>query len=97
MRSAEGVNAGGEHRPPLPSRVPACARSYDSRRLSSPHHTRTAPPRPARAASRSAPPPWPLRVLRSSQLDALRLDDELLAMLREQFARVFAFFQPVGV
>ncbi|GBF87723.1 hypothetical protein Rsub_00434 [Raphidocelis subcapitata] len=42
----------------------------------------------------AAPPPWPLRVLRSTQLDALRLDAELLSMLREQFARVFAFFQP---
>jgi hypothetical protein len=34
-------------------------------------------------------------VLRSTQLDALRLDAELVAMLREQFSRVFAFFQPV--
>ncbi|KAI8469203.1 MAG: Pex12 amino terminal region-domain-containing protein [Monoraphidium minutum] len=42
----------------------------------------------------AAPPPWPLRVLRSTQLDALRLDEELLAMLREQFARVFALFRP---
>lgn len=34
--------------------------------------------------------------MRSTQLDALRLDTELVTMLREQFARVFAFFQPVG-
>jgi hypothetical protein len=34
-------------------------------------------------------------VLRSSQLDALRLDEELLAMLQEQFSAVFSLFTPV--
>lgn len=35
-------------------------------------------------------------IMRSSQLDAARLDNELTGMLREQFMRVFALFQPVG-
>ena len=33
--------------------------------------------------------------MRSSQLDAGRLDEELGSMLREQFMRVFALFRPV--
>jgi hypothetical protein len=63
--------------------------SLSPRHLPTPPRRRPAPPRS------SAPPPWPLRILRSTQLDALRLDAELVTMLREQFARVFAFFQPV--
>ncbi|KAK9830469.1 hypothetical protein WJX72_011919 [[Myrmecia] bisecta] len=33
-------------------------------------------------------------IMRASQLDAFRLDSELTAMLREQFMRIFALFQP---
>lgn len=40
-------------------------------------------------------PPWPLRVLRSSQLDAQRLDAELHTMLQEQFMAALQLFQPV--
>ena len=39
---------------------------------------------------------WPLQVLRSSQLDAERLDHELVSMLHEQFMKVFAHCQQVG-
>lgn len=46
---------------------------------------------------RSQPPPWPLAVMRSSQLDALRLDDELAAMIQEQLVQVFKHFTPVGL
>lgn len=50
----------------------------------------------AASPSCSAPrPAWPLRVLRSSQLDAGRLDAELHTMLHEQFMAVFQLFQPV--
>jgi peroxin-2 len=35
--------------------------------------------------------------MRSSQLDAARLDEELSGMLREQFLRAFAFFRPAAV
>jgi hypothetical protein len=41
--------------------------------------------------------PWPLRVLRSSQLDAQRLDAELTTMLQEQFMAAFTLFQPVSM
>ena len=34
-------------------------------------------------------------IMRASQLDAARLDNELTAMLREQFMRIFSMFQPV--
>ncbi|KAG1675900.1 hypothetical protein FOA52_001557 [Chlamydomonas sp. UWO 241] len=37
---------------------------------------------------------WELQVLRSSQLDAQRLDSELMSMLHEQFMKVFAYFKP---
>ncbi len=40
--------------------------------------------------------PWPLRILRSSQLDALRLDVELQTLLKEQLLRSLAFFDPVS-
>ena len=55
---------------------------------------------PLRSATGSAPPGtqqqrWPLRVLRSSQLDAQRLDQELLSLLNEQFMRVFSHFSQV--
>ena len=33
-------------------------------------------------------------VMRASQLDAARLDTELAAMLKEQFMKIFSFFQP---
>lgn len=33
--------------------------------------------------------------MRASQLDAARLDDELTAMLKEHFMRIFGLFQPV--
>lgn len=33
--------------------------------------------------------------MRASQLDAARLDDELTAMLKENFMRIFGLFQPV--
>jgi hypothetical protein len=39
--------------------------------------------------------PWPLRVLRSSQLDAQRLDAELQTMLHEQFMAVFQLLPQV--
>lgn len=32
--------------------------------------------------------------MRASQLDAARLDTELTAMLKEQFMKVFTYFQP---
>lgn len=32
--------------------------------------------------------------MRASQLDAARLDTELTAMLKEQFLKVFTYFQP---
>jgi hypothetical protein len=35
-------------------------------------------------------------VLRSSQLDAQRLDAELTTMLQEQFMAAFTLFQPVS-
>ena len=35
--------------------------------------------------------------MRSSQLDAARLDEELTEMLREQFMRTFALFRPGAV
>lgn len=35
--------------------------------------------------------------MRSSQLDAERLDEELGGMLREQFLRAFAFLRPGAV
>jgi hypothetical protein len=41
--------------------------------------------------------PWPLPVLRSSQLDGQRLDAELTTMLQEQFMAAFTLFQPVSV
>ena len=53
----------------------------------------TAPPSPA---SKPAPPP-DVRVLRVAQVDAGRLDDELVSLLREQFARVFARVSPGAV
>lgn len=34
-------------------------------------------------------------IMRASQLDAARLDNELTSMLREQFMRIFSLFQPV--
>lgn len=41
-------------------------------------------------------PTYPrLDVLRSSQLDAARLDDELGSMLKDQFMGIFSFFPPV--
>ncbi|KAL4425471.1 hypothetical protein ABPG75_009487 [Micractinium tetrahymenae] len=36
-------------------------------------------------------------IMRSSQLDAARLDDELTGMLREQFLSAFALFRPAAV
>ncbi|GAB4816936.1 hypothetical protein N2152v2_003982 [Parachlorella kessleri] len=38
-----------------------------------------------------------ITIMRSSQLDAARLDDELTGMLREQFMKVFALFQPGAI
>ena len=32
--------------------------------------------------------------MRASQLDAARLDTELSAMLKEQFMKIFSYFQP---
>ena len=34
-------------------------------------------------------------IMRASQLDAGRLDNELTSMLREQFMSIFSLFQPV--
>jgi hypothetical protein len=48
------------------------------------------------ADCRSHSGPWPLRVLRSSQLDAQRLDAELQTMLHEQFMAVFQLLPQVG-
>lgn len=36
-----------------------------------------------------------ISVMRASQIDAARLDNELTAMLKEQFLRIFSLFQPV--
>ncbi|CAK0781587.1 hypothetical protein CVIRNUC_005414 [Coccomyxa viridis] len=33
-------------------------------------------------------------IMRASQLDAARLDEELTAMLKEHFIRIFGLFQP---
>lgn len=46
---------------------------------------------------RGAVPPRDLSIMRSSQLDAARLDEELSSMLREQFLRAFALFRPAAV
>jgi hypothetical protein len=35
-------------------------------------------------------------IMRASQLDASRLDNELTAMLKEHFMRIFGLFQPVS-
>lgn len=35
--------------------------------------------------------------MRSSQMDAARLDEELSSMLREQFLRAFSLFRPAAV
>ncbi|MEW5311096.1 MAG: hypothetical protein WDW38_002839 [Sanguina aurantia] len=50
----------------------------------------------AAVANSEAPAPWPLAILKSSQLDASRLDEQLIAMLREQLNRVFALM-PQGM
>ncbi|MEW5300009.1 MAG: hypothetical protein WDW36_002973 [Sanguina aurantia] len=50
----------------------------------------------AAVANSDAPAPWPLAILKSSQLDASRLDEQLIAMLREQLNRVFALM-PQGM
>lgn len=47
------------------------------------------------AAVHHNPRPPTLHILRSSQLDAARLDAELASLLGEQLGRVFAFFNPV--
>jgi hypothetical protein len=44
---------------------------------------------------RRQPAPLPLRVLRSTQLDAQRLDAELQTMLQEQFMAVFQLLPQV--
>lgn len=44
------------------------------------------------ARRRKKPPD--VGIMRASQLDAARLDTELTAMLKEQFMRIFSFFQP---
>ena len=35
-------------------------------------------------------------IMRASQLDAGRLDNELTSMLKEHFMRIFGLFQPVS-
>ena len=52
--------------------------------------------RPSSGALHASAARWPLQVLRSSQLDAERLDHELVSMLHEQFMKVFAHCQQVG-
>ena len=52
--------------------------------------------RPSGGALHASATRWPLQVLRSSQLDAERLDHELVSMLHEQFMKVFAHCQQVG-
>jgi len=47
------------------------------------------------AVAHNHPSPPPLHILRSSQLDAARLDAELTSLLGEQLGRVFALFNPV--
>lgn len=42
----------------------------------------------------SSPPPWRLRVLRSAQVDAQRLDVELTSLIKEQFMRIFQHVRP---
>jgi len=49
------------------------------------------------ALAAAAPPPWPRRTFRSSQLDAARMDDELALMLQEQAGRAFALLPPARV
>ena len=40
--------------------------------------------------------PWRVDILRASQLDAARLDNEVLLMLQEQFMQIFSKFEQVG-
>ncbi|KAH7625018.1 hypothetical protein Ndes2526B_g00394 [Nannochloris sp. 'desiccata'] len=51
-----------------------------------------------RLSTTGGPPTTPntaaLSVMRSSQADASRLDDELTSLLREQFMRIFSLFHP---
>ncbi|KAL6759157.1 Pex12 amino terminal region-domain-containing protein [Haematococcus lacustris] len=58
----------------------------------------SAPRNPARPHPLTLPPPlaspWPLPVLRSSQLDASRLDLELASMLQEQLLSAFSLLPP---
>jgi peroxin-2 len=76
--------------PPLPSRPPPppAAEAYQAEWL------RTLP---ELASLSHRLPPKPLSnisIMRSSQLDAARLDEELTSMLKEQFMKIFALFQP---
>lgn len=50
-------------------------------------------PELAELAKRRKRPPDAV-IMRASQLDAARLDTELSAMLKEQFMKIFSFFQP---
>ena len=45
-------------------------------------------------ANRRRTKPADVVIMRASQLDAARLDTELTAMLKEQFLKVFTYFQP---
>ena len=70
-----------------------CSRDREATSVRSSTRAMTAPSSPA---SKPAPPP-DVRVLRVAQVDAGRLDDELVSLLREQFARVFARVSPGAV
>ena len=58
-------------------------------------HTSTLPSQ--RAFCRRVKKPLNLVILRSSQLDAGRLDSELTGMLQEQFMKAFSLVQPVRI
>ena len=60
-----------------------------------PPHPPCCPGCPRRLGSAAGAGAGGFSIMRSSQLDAERLDQELTGMLREQFMRSFALFQPV--
>ncbi|KAF5827321.1 hypothetical protein DUNSADRAFT_866 [Dunaliella salina] len=63
--------------------------------VSSPlHAAHTAAASAAARAAQDPPQPPPLHILRSSALDAGRLDTELTSLLGEQLSKVFALFNP---
>lgn len=74
--------------PPLHSPTPPAAEAYQAEWL------RTLPELASLPRNLSPKPPTNISIMRSSQLDAARLDEELTSMLKEQFMKIFALFQP---